>query len=163
MSQPTPYSPVHSFVSDSATVPNFPGQALDVEFNDVKTTTDQVLANLALIQRDDGALKNASVTFDSLSPTLQTNGLAPAASWLTATNYLVGTTVYQNFNLYRCLVAHISGVFATDLAAAKWLLLVALPPGPQGPSGTLAVHSTTTLAAGQAATVVNVEIGRAHV
>jgi hypothetical protein len=161
VSQPQPYSPQHSFVADSATVPNFPGQSLDIEFHDVKATTDQVLANLALIQRDDGALKNGSVTYDSLSSSVQTNGLATAACWLTATSYLVGTTVYQNFNLYRCLVAHISGVFATDLAAAKWLLLVALPPGPQGPSGTLAVNSTTTLAAGQAATVVNVGTAQA--
>jgi hypothetical protein len=36
------------------------GQALDVEFNDVKATTDQILANLKLIQRDDGALANGS-------------------------------------------------------------------------------------------------------
>jgi hypothetical protein len=84
---------------------------------------------------------------------LQSNGLATAATWLTATNYLVGTSVYNNFNLYRCLIAHTSGVFATDLAAGKWLLLVALP---QGPAATIAVNSTTTLAAGAAATVVNV-------
>ncbi len=77
---------------------------------------------------------------------------------MTAINYTVGTTVYQNFNLYRCLIAHTSGVFATDLAAAKWLLLVVLP---QGPSGTLAVHSTSTLAAGQTATVVNVGTSQA--
>ena len=158
MSQPQPYSPQHSFVADSATVPNFPGQSLDIEFQDVKTTTDQILANLALIQRDDGALKNGTVTYDTLSATLQTNGLATAATWLTAINYTVGTTVYQNFNLYRCLIAHTAGVFATDLAAAKWLLLVALP---QGPSGTLAVHSTSTLAAGQPATVVNVGTSQA--
>jgi hypothetical protein len=158
VSQPQPYSPQHAFVADSATVPNFPGQSLDIEFQDVKSTTDQILANLALIQRDDGALKNGTVTYDTLSATLQTNGLATAATWLTAINYTVGTTVYQNFNLYRCLIAHTAGVFATDLAAAKWLLLVALP---QGPSGTLAVHSTSTLAAGQPATVVNVGTSQA--
>jgi len=56
VSQPQPYSPQHAFVADSATVPNFPGQSLDIEFQDVKTTTDQILANLALIQRDDGSL-----------------------------------------------------------------------------------------------------------
>jgi hypothetical protein len=126
---------VHTFVSDASTLANFPGQALDVEFNDVKTTTDQIRANLALIQRDDGAPANGIVTYDTLSASLQTNGLAGAASWVTANAYLVGTTVYQNFNLYRCLVAHTSGVFATDLAAGKWLLLVALPAGPQGIQG----------------------------
>lgn len=79
MSQPTPYVPAHAFVSDSATVPNFPGQALDVEFQDVKTTTDQIRTNLAKIQRDDGALANASVTFDSLSPDLQALGTIPVS------------------------------------------------------------------------------------
>jgi hypothetical protein len=158
VSQPQPYSPAHAFVADSATVPSFPGQSLDLEFQDVKTTTDQILANMALVQRGDGALKNGSVSYDTLAPALQTNGLATASAWLTTTNYTVGTTVYNGTSLYRCLVAHTSGVFATDLAAAKWLLLVALP---QGPSGTLAVHSTSTLAAGQAATVVNVGTSQA--
>jgi hypothetical protein len=67
MSQPTAYVPSHSFISDSATLANFPGQALDVEFNAVKATSDQVRANLALIQRDDGALANASVDLDQLT------------------------------------------------------------------------------------------------
>jgi hypothetical protein len=67
VSQPPPYSPQHSFVSDSATVPNFPGQALDVEFNNVKTTTDGIRTNLALIQRDDGQLANESVDLDQLT------------------------------------------------------------------------------------------------
>jgi hypothetical protein len=151
VSQPTPYSPAHSFISDSATLSNFPGQSLDIEFNDVKTTTDQILANLALIQRDDGAPANGIVTYDTLSPALQSNGLATAAAWLSATNYSVGTTVYQSTNLYRCLIAHTAGVFATDLAAGNWLLLVALPPGPTGPANTLAIG---TVGAGTAAATI---------
>jgi len=151
VSQPQPYSPQHAFVADSATVPNFPGQALDVEHNAIKTTTDQIRANLALIQRDDGAPANSIVTYDTLAPALQTNGLATASAWLTTTNYLVGTTVYQNSNLYRCLIAHTAGVFATDLAAGKWLLLVALPTGPQGPIGTPNTLAIGTVTAGAAA------------
>jgi hypothetical protein len=111
VSQPQPYSPQHTFVSDSATLANFPGQSLDVEFNNVKATSDQVLANLALIQRDDGALKNGSVSYDTLAPALQTNGLSTASAWLTATNYTVDATVYQNSVLYRCLVAHMFECF----------------------------------------------------
>jgi len=53
VSQPPPYSPQHSFISD-VTTGTFPGQQLDVEFNDAKTTTDAISANLKLIQRDDG-------------------------------------------------------------------------------------------------------------
>src|SRR5450830_672789 len=102
MSQPPAYTPVHTFVSDSATLANFPGQQLDVEFNDVKSTTDAINANLKLIQRDDGALANASVTYDQLSPSLQTNGLMAAQAWVTARAYVVGAAVVQSNELYRC-------------------------------------------------------------
>ena len=111
MSQPQPYSPQHAFVADSATVPQFPGQSLDIEFQDVKTTTDQNLANLALIQRDDGAIANGIVTYDSLSVALQTAGLQPATLWITGTTYIVGSNVTQGGSLYRSLIAHTSGVF----------------------------------------------------
>ena len=80
MSQPPPYSPQHSFISD-VTTGTFPGQQLDVEFNDAKTTTDAISANLKLIQRDDGALANGLVTYDSLSANVQANGIAPANAW----------------------------------------------------------------------------------
>ncbi|WP_045012287.1 hypothetical protein [Bradyrhizobium sp. LTSP849] len=126
MSQPKPYSPQHSFVSDSATLANFPGQAIDIEFQDIKTTTDQIRTNLALIQRDDGAIKNGTIGYDQLAPSLQSAGLAPAGPWLTATPYAVGNSAVQGASLYRALVAHTSGVFATDLAAGKWLLISVL-------------------------------------
>ena len=48
---------------------------------------------------------------------------APAA-WLTATAYTVGppaSLVTQGGETYVCLVSHTSGVFATDLAASKWI------------------------------------------
>jgi hypothetical protein len=72
MSQPAPYTPVTSFVTYQAQQPWFPGQNIDVELNDIKTTTDQIRANLALIQRDDGAIANGVVTYDSLSSDLKT-------------------------------------------------------------------------------------------
>lgn len=40
--------------------------ALNDEFDAAALTTDQIRANLALIQRDDGALKNGIVTADAL-------------------------------------------------------------------------------------------------
>lgn len=135
MTQPPAYNPAHSFVTDSATLANFPGQALDVEFQDIKTTTDAIRTNLALIQRDDGNLANSSVTYDSLSSSLQLAGLAPASAWVTGTAYLVGNSVVQSSNLYRCLVAHTAGVFATDLAAAKWVFVTAVSTGPAGATG----------------------------
>jgi hypothetical protein len=132
VSQPPPYTPSHAFLADAATLGNFPGQALDVEFNNIAAVTGDIEANLALIQRDDGALANGSVTYDQLSPALQVGGIAPAAPWSTATSYGVSAYVVINGNLYRALRAHTSGVFATDLAAGDWLFISSLIAVPQG-------------------------------
>lgn len=51
---------------------------------------------------------------------------APAA-WVTATAYAVGDIRSSGGVNYYCRVAHTSGVFATDLAAAKWY---AMPTNP---------------------------------
>jgi len=47
-------------------------------------------------------------------------------AWVTATAYAVGDRVLMNDKNYRCLVAHTSGTFATDLAASKWVLMPVL-------------------------------------
>ena len=80
MSQPAPFNRSFSFSNFQAANPTgaVPGSQIDLELNNAKSSIDGVLTNLALIQRDDGALKNGSVTYDTLSPTLQTAGLAPA-------------------------------------------------------------------------------------
>ena len=44
---------------------------------------------------------------------------APSA-WVTATAYAVDDYVTENSISYRCLVAHTSGTFSTDLAAVNW-------------------------------------------
>lgn len=47
-------------------------------------------------------------------------------AWLTATGYVLGdiVTAGAEQSLYYCLVAHTSGVFATDLAAGKWVKII---------------------------------------
>ncbi|GLR91295.1 hypothetical protein [Bradyrhizobium iriomotense] len=165
MSQPPAYNRSFSFTNFQATNPTLPppGSAIDGELNNVKATLDATRTNLAQIQRDDGALKNGSVTFDTLSPALQTAGLAPALPWVTSTTYAVNASVTHGSAFYRCLVAHTSGVFATDLAAGKWVLivdfstiaLVAASLIAVTPSGTLTSDVQTSLQAldtGKAAT-----------
>jgi len=44
------------------------------------------------------------------------------AAWTTTTAYLQGALVTNSGSYYRCLVAHTSGTFATDLSAAKWVV-----------------------------------------
>lgn len=70
MAQPTPYSRSFSFTDDEAAAPaaHVPGTHLDGEFDGVAETLADVLASLAQVQRDDGALKNQVVTLDSLAP-----------------------------------------------------------------------------------------------
>lgn len=45
---------------------------------------------------------------------------AEATAWGTTTAYYVGDHVEQSSLIYKCLVAHTSGTFATDLAAEYW-------------------------------------------
>ncbi|HXJ74636.1 MAG TPA: hypothetical protein VNM37_17415, partial [Candidatus Dormibacteraeota bacterium] len=70
MAQPQPYSPSHDFIPDT-NIGHVPGQQLDIEFNNLKTTTDQIRANLALIQNDDTTLKNGVVGTPQLNSSLQ--------------------------------------------------------------------------------------------
>lgn len=156
MSQPTPYNRQTSFTNYAAANPTspLPGNLVDTEFNAVKTTADQILANLKLIQRDDGKLANASVGLDQLSPQV-TIGFAPPAAWVSGTAYSTINTVFQGTAFYSCLVAHTAGTFATDLAAGYWKLIVDLSTIPLAaasqiavtPSGSLTTNVQTSLQA----------------
>lgn len=53
-------------------------------------------------------------------------GLA-RGTWTTATAYVLNDQVVQGGLLYRCVIAHTSGTFATDLTAAKWSIVAAMP------------------------------------
>jgi hypothetical protein len=41
-------------------------------------------------------------------------------TWVTATAYVVDDIVYNSSTRYKCLVAHTSGTFATDLSSSYW-------------------------------------------
>lgn len=49
-------------------------------------------------------------------------GYVSGDDWVTSTAYLIGDYAVTNNRLYKCLIAHTSGTFATDLAALKWEL-----------------------------------------
>lgn len=75
------------------------------------------------------------------------------AAWLTATSYTATaprSVVTILGSTYVCLVAHTSGVFATDLAAAKWVLVASAAVGATSPMtlNTTTVTENTTIAAG---------------
>lgn len=130
MSAPTPYALTYDFTSFQASNPTtpLPADKIEIEYNAIAQTTSEIIVNLALIQRSDGALVNGIVTFDSLSTTVQAllgSEISPEGEWLTATAYEVMDLVDEGGSTYICAVDHTSGTFATDLAANKWILWAA--------------------------------------
>lgn len=88
MTQPVAYNRSFSFTQYSTTSPTLqqPGISLDVEFDAIKLTTDQIRANMALLQRDDGKLQNASVAWEQLTASVRAS-----LGTLTAQELLAGT------------------------------------------------------------------------
>jgi hypothetical protein len=57
-------------------------------------------------------------------------GASGVPLWVTSFGYSVNDVVIQSDRFYRCLVAHTSGTFATDLSSGKWTEVSAgLTPG----------------------------------
>lgn len=130
MPQPTPYELAYDFVGwqiANATRP-LPASKLEIEFNAIEDTIDQILTNLALIQRDDGEIANGTVGYDQLKPELAL-GLVEPVEWATGVAFSARDTAFVGSKLYRAVIAHTAGVFATDLAAGKWEELTDLATG----------------------------------
>lgn len=70
MAQPTRYNRAFNFANQQALTPStpIPASQVEAELNRVKLTTDEIITNLGLIQRDDGALMNQVVDVDQLTP-----------------------------------------------------------------------------------------------
>lgn len=131
MSQPPDYEITTDFseeeadgVSGRSTLRN---AALDAELANIATSINALVTNIGLIQRDDGQLRDGIVSLASLSAAvlafLTAAGGTIRGPWLTATAYAVKDVVTEGTGTYICATAHTSGVFATDLAAGKWLLI----------------------------------------
>lgn len=128
--QPAPYNITTDFSQEEAG--NVAGRSsvrtaqLDAEFGNIATSLNQVIGNLALIQRDDGKPADASIqpsAFDAATLALIASTWTPKGSWVTATAYVVGDVVEESAATYVCATAHTSGTFATDHVAGKWVVL----------------------------------------
>jgi hypothetical protein len=135
MSQaPTPYERQKNFVSDatnnpSITVPQI-ATGLDAEFVAVQDSLNDTINRLGEIQRDDGALRDAIVSTQSLSPTVLAliglNGVVARGAWVAATAYAAGDVVGNGGGTYLCAAAHTANVdFTVDQANGRWLTLEA--------------------------------------
>lgn len=134
MSQPDPYNPFFNFEEESddlvaGRTPIRP-DALDAELAAIALSLSEIIFNLGIIQRDDTALRDGIVTPISLSEATLTllgssagSRWTPRGLWLTATAYELYDFVEDTGSSYLCLVDHTSGVFATDHAAGKWMLV----------------------------------------
>lgn len=126
MPQPPPYDRQANFSNFEAVNPTEPkpGASLDAEFNAIKITSDQTLSNLAMIQRDDGALANEIVTSDSLHPSLSI-GFTLRGPWAAPENYLLADGVTYDNAFWRCEVSHLSEISdPPDDADPKWTKVV---------------------------------------
>lgn len=164
MSYPTPYVVTYNFARDEADL--LAGRStvktteLDTELANAELTISQILTNLRLIQRSDNALADSIVSVASLAADVITligsAGLVPKGAWVTATAYAVKDLVTSSGAVYICVTAHTSGTFATDLAAGKWMVLVAAQ---SAVVGFVAVGSATPTIAPAAATTDGLAIG----
>jgi hypothetical protein len=143
VAQPTPYERVANFQDIQSLSPStpLPGQTVDTEFNAVVNTFNAILANLALIQRDDTALANQTVGFDQLKAEVLV-GINPATVWAAETAYVPGDVVINFTSLYRAIESHTSTAdFSEDLNTGFWELLVDLATDPLSLSGDITVDS----------------------
>jgi hypothetical protein len=155
MPQPPAYSRSSNLAGYATANPAapYPPAQVDAEFNNIVATLAQALENLSLLQRDDGAPRNSSIPAEAFGPTalalIGSAGftIADPVGWLTATAYPARQIVTQAGATYVSVSAHTSGVFNTDLAAGKWVLLfsavsVAASAVTFTPTGTVAAMNT---------------------
>lgn len=161
MAQPNAYTPATDFSDDEANAvggrSTVRTAALDAEFSAINTTLDQVLAVIALNQRDDGEIRDGRVKLHTLAADvralLAVGGVAASnlrGDWVTATAYVVLDVVTQGGNTYICASAHTSGTFATDLAADRWIV-IAVGTGVNASSVVFAPTATLAATSVQAA------------
>ena len=122
MAEPTRYTLSYDFTSFQASNPSdpLPADRVEIEYNNLSTTTGEIIDNLNLIQKGDGTLANGIVKTENLATEL-TIGLESPVAWANGVAYTVNQTVIEANVLYRCAIAHTSSVFATDLAAVRWI------------------------------------------
>lgn len=106
---------------------------LDAEFSAVSLSIQALIANLALIQRSDGKIKDAIVEPYHFSAASKAYVLASKWNsrglWSSTQIYAINDMVDQGGAAYICATAHTSGVFATDYAAGKWQIFTSSSTG----------------------------------
>jgi hypothetical protein len=123
MAQAEVYDRSYSFGDFATTNPaaQLPGSQVDAELDAVSVSVGQLADNLALIQRDDGALRNGVVTRDSLDAAVSL-GFKPPVPWTSLTSYGEFSTIFYDQVFYVSTGEHTSGTdFGADLLDGRWV------------------------------------------
>ena len=155
MAAPGKYFPSFSFSGYQAQQPDrpLPGVRTDTEYNNIAQSLGVTIDALADIRRDDGQLQNGIVTPESLSPGMAL-GVLPPTAWATAVEYKPPQSAWFGDALYQCVEAHVSSVFADDLAAGYWNQILDFgPPVDQAEAAADEAAASAAEAAASAASV----------
>lgn len=129
MTQPTPYTPVTDFSNDEASAVGGRSTVrtanIDSELVAIASSLNAAITNLGIIQRDDGEIRDAKVKMHTLAQEVLSSFKSQflfRGAWVTPMTYAINDMVDVTGTTYICVIPHTSGVFATDLAALKWML-----------------------------------------
>lgn len=136
MADPTKYTVSYDFSGFQALNPStpLPAPQVDVQFDDIATSIDEIVEALKEVRRADGTLQNGVVTIESLSSEVVTR--------------------FQGASAYDLAVEE-----GFEGSESEWLESLNGEDGEDGDPGaaaTIAVGTVTTLAPGSSATVTNV-------
>jgi len=129
MAQPRSYSITTNFNDYTTTNPSdpHPGSKLDTEFTEIKQNLDDLNTNIALLQRDDGKLKNEAVHKDGFDQDslalIGLSGYTTKGTWAAATAYKSGDIVTNNDATYLTSTDHTSSSAFNDDLATSWTLI----------------------------------------
>lgn len=77
---------------------------------------------LRVYRVNDTGTREPEAAWEIQGAQLFTDAESEAPAWLTGRAYTVGHAVTHEGSVYRCLLDHTAGTFATDLAANRWVL-----------------------------------------
>lgn len=160
MPYPQPYVLDYSFLGYQNANPSkpLPGSNVDIQFEDVATSTEQIVDFLKGFTTAEGKLAPGSVGPDQLDPSISLS-FEPPLPWAPNTTYSTRSTVFYDNNFYISTIDHIS---KEVFDPTKWALLADFTAvTAQAQAAAAAAQTSATSAAGSASTATTAATGAA--